>query len=98
MTVPEQYVPKTPTQVTAMQFNAYDGTSIDVKEWIESLLTVEDENNYVIYGPLSDRLFVQNGDFSLEVEHGQYVYLDEDGFHVVNKGTFELVYKKDIPA
>jgi hypothetical protein len=94
MTTPAQYVPRTLTQVTAMQFDAYDGTSIDVKEWIESFLDLEDENNYVIYGPLSDRLFVQNGDFSMEISNGQYVYLDEDGFHVVAKGTFETLYKQ----
>lgn len=98
MTEPTTYVPRTPVSVTAMQFNAWDGTSIDVKDWIESLMTVQDESNYVIYGPMSDRLFIQIGDLSLELTDGQYVYLDEDGFHVVGKGTFELMYKQGSSA
>ena len=91
---PVQYIPKTLTEVTGMKFNAYDGTSINVKEWIESLMTTLDDSNYVIYGPLSDRLFIQIGDLSLELADSQYIYVDEDGFHVINQGTFETLYKE----
>lgn len=94
MTGPVQYVPKTLTEVTGMKFSASDGTSIVVKEWIESLMTTLDDSNYVIYGPLSDRLFIQIGDLALELTDGQYIYVDEDGFHVINQGTFETLFKK----
>lgn len=94
MSGPVTYVPKVLTEVTGMEFKAWDGTSIEVKEWLESFMDLEDENNYVIFGPMSDMLIVQNGDFSMTISNGQYVYIDEDGFHVVAKGTFETLYKE----
>lgn len=92
MSEPQTYVPRTPVEVTGMQFNAYDGTT-DVEDWMASL-TPEDCN--IFRSPLGDALFVINGGYNMTIESGQYVYLDEDGFHVVGKGTFEMMYQ--LPA
>lgn len=87
---PVQYVPKTLTEITGMKFNAYDGTT-DVEDWMGSLTPEDCE---IFRGPLGDMLFVVNGGYNMTVENGQYVYIDEDGFHVINQGTFETLYKE----
>jgi hypothetical protein len=91
---PTRYVPRTLVDIDAMQFNAYDGTT-DVEDWMGSL-TPEDCEIY--RGPLGNMLYVANGGYNMTIEDGQYVYVDEDGFHVINKGTFETLYREAPPV
>lgn len=91
---PVRYIPKTLVDVDAMQFDAYDGTT-DVEGWMASLMPVDCE---IFRSPLGNMLFVINGGYNMTLEHGQYVYIDEDGFHVINQGTFETLYKQAPPV
>ena len=100
---PEQYVPKVLGEVTVMQYNAWDGTGNDVKNWIVGLLetafspetiSINDNGN----GTFEMHIGEIGDEFLFKVESGQYVYLDEDGFHVASQGAFEMIYQKKPPA
>lgn len=100
MTTPVQYVPKELVEVSVMYYETWGPNAQNVKDWIVGLLETSfapetvsiNDNGYnafeVYVGP----------DFLFRVENGQYVYLDEDGFHAVSKGAFEILYKKKPPA
>lgn len=95
MSAPVSYQTKEPHSVQAMQYDAWDGTT-DVQDWIGSLLTASFEEETITFnfnGYNAFEVYVGE-DYLFRVESGQYVYLDEDGFHATSKGSFEMIYKK----
>lgn len=100
MTGPVQYIPKQLVEVSVMYYDMWGPTAQDVKDWITGLLetsfapetvTINDNGYNMI------EIYIGE-DFLFRVESGQYVYLDEDGFHAASKGAFELLYKEKPPA
>jgi len=93
---PESWSTKPANTVLVKFFGGTEEQKDDVKAWVEQYLT---EENDVFWGPQGNYSMFMNmgGDNYLTVEDGQYVYLDEDGFHVASKGAFEMYYKKDAP-
>lgn len=99
MTEPVVYQTKDPHTVQAMQYNAWDGTT-DVKDWITGLLSASFEEETISLNDNGNGTFqvLVGEDWLFDVTSGQYVYLDEDGFHSASKGAFEMYYKKQAPA
>ena len=99
MTEPISYVTKEPHNVQAMQYKSWDGTGQAVKDWILSFLTASFEEAISIADDGYGYLQVLVGEDPLfEINNGQYVYLDEDGFHTATPSAFEIYYKKATPV
>lgn len=96
MTEPESWSTRDPNTVTAKYTGIYGELMEDVTIWVTSLLPVPAESNVIVFP--TGNVLVQNGSFELSIAANQYVYVDEDGFHAVSKGSFEMLYKKDPPA
>jgi hypothetical protein len=95
---PVSYQTKDPHTVQAMQYNAWDGTT-DVKDWITTLLQASFEAEIITLYDNNNGGFqvIVGEDFLFDVNSGQYVYLDEDGFHSASAAAFEIYYKQ-VPA
>jgi hypothetical protein len=91
MTLPDSYIPKTPGTVEAMYTGMFSENIQDVIDWVTSLVPVD----AVVSTNGMGSGWVENGSFTMAFGSDQYVYVDEDGLHCVDKGSFEMVYKKD---
>lgn len=95
MTEPIVYETKPSHQVQAIQFDGSMDSANAITAWYGSFL--EGEVWTLIY-PLGN-MGVMEGDAPiLEVNVGNFVYLDEDGFHSVSKNAFEMYYKKFVSS
>lgn len=96
MTAPVSYTTKDPHTVQAMLYNVWDVTGNDVKVWISSLLAAsfEEETILIVDDGYGSFQVLIGEEFLFAVSSGQYVYLDEDGFHAADKEAFEMVYKQ----
>jgi hypothetical protein len=89
MTQPVSYEPKPPAEIQAM-FNNGDASVVeDIVDWINASLAWSDSVT-VTWG---NRINFSAGDSLFVCGPNQYVCLNEDGFHVVDKGPFELLFK-----
>lgn len=108
MTAPQQFVPKTLIQVSAMHYNAWDGTGQEVKDWIVGLMSASfgdpevqiqiSDNGMGMFAVLAVTPAEEEGQDPdiqnlMQVTSDQIVFLDEDGFHVLNKSIFDTLYK-----
>lgn len=93
---PSTYSTKNPHTVEAMQYDAWGETAEDVKTWITGLLETSFSTEDILLNDNGNGAFeiYVGEDFLFRVESGQYVYLDEDGFHAASKGAFEMIYRK----
>lgn len=99
MTEPVQYIPKTLVEISVMQYDAWGPSNQPVKDWITGLLETAFAPEVISINDNYGRFEVIVGEnFLFAVESGQYVYLDEDGFHAASKGAFEMLYKEKPPA
>jgi hypothetical protein len=78
--------------VQAKLYRAGGADSQDVMDWAASFLPPDAT---LVFTPAGN-LQIVNGDFVLVVNDNQYVYVDEDGLHAVDRSAFELVAKKNI--
>jgi hypothetical protein len=105
-----QYIPRTLAQIEAMHYNAWDETAEDVKTWVTGLIAPSFEEGVVTISDNGMGMFMvvattpaenEEDDDIVEVlitvNTDQYVFLDEDGFHVLNQSVFDALYKQ-VPA
>ena len=88
MTEPLSYLPKMLGAIDAIFHNGTQEVAQAIADWAEPLIL---EGNTTYIG-LANRVFIQGNGFSQTVSSQDYVYHDDDGFHVVPKGSFELIY------
>jgi hypothetical protein len=89
MTQPIVYEFQPPAEIEAM-FNNGDAAVVQgIVDWITPLLTSGDSVSIV----WTNKIGVTTGAGNFSISPNQYVYLDDDGFHVVDKGPFELLFK-----
>lgn len=106
MTESVQYIPRTLAPVEAMQYNAWDGSSDELKDWITGLISAGNEEGQVTVSDTGMGMFMvllitpaeeeeedDTVETLLQVSNEQYVFLDEDGFHVLGKSVFDALYK-----
>jgi hypothetical protein len=94
MSDPESWTSRDPNTIQVKYTGIYGENMTEVADWVTTFLPPDAE--IVVY-PMGN-FGVDNGDFQLQVAANQYVYIDEDGLHCVDRGAFEMVYKKDTPA
>lgn len=94
MTEPESWTTKNPNTVQVKYSGIYGELMQDVLDWVMPLMP---EDASVLVYPMGN-VSVMNGAFEMPIAANQYVYLDEDGFHSVSKGAFEMSYRKDAPV
>lgn len=91
MTEPVVYQTKPAHQVEAMQFDGSEESSIAISNWYGSLS--ETTVGPLIF-PAGNMALMEGENPILEVGLGNFVYLDEDGFHSASKNSFEMYYKE----
>lgn len=89
MTGPILYLPKMLGAITALFNDGSADATQAILDWVNPLLLEGSD----VYVGLGGRVFIQINGRSTAVSPQQYVYSDEDGFHVVDKGSFELNYQ-----
>lgn len=101
-----QYIPRTLAPVEAKQYNAW-GDPDELKNWVlglmgasfeEGNLSISDNGMGMFMVLLTTPAETEGEDDSIEVllqvNNEQYVFLDEDGFHVLNPSVFDALYKQ----
>lgn len=88
---PVSYTARVSNTVDAMFTGPMSENLQDVLDWMVTLLPVDAS----IYPNGMGGAWVDNGGFGISISQNQYVYIDEDGFHCVEAGAFEMHYKKD---
>jgi hypothetical protein len=94
MSDPELWTTKDPNTVQVKYTGVYGENMTDVTDWVQSL--APEDSNMIVFP--QGNVLITYGNFEMPITVNQYVYLDEDGFHSVGKGSFEMVYKKNLPA
>lgn len=89
MSQPVSYQPKTLANVQAMLNDGTDTSTQAILDWVVPLMG-EDAQGFVNWPA---QVYVQGEGFGIGVNSGQYLYLDEDGFHAVDASVFEMHYK-----
>lgn len=90
MTEPVSYTTRAPNTVQAMFTGLQSEYLQDVLDWLVPLLP-EDTNvgqNGMGGG------WIEVAPLVFEINRNQYVYIDEDGLHCVERGAFEMNYTK----
>lgn len=91
MTSPQTYTTKSPNTVEAMYTGIFSENLQDVIDWAMTILP----EDATAGGNGMGGAWIENGSFVLSISQNQYVYVDEDGFHAVDAGAFEMNYSKD---
>lgn len=92
MSEPVDYIPRTVPSVSAMYMGPGSENIDDIIDWITPLLPSPAYVSNSMMGTAS----VVDGGFDLQFKQNDYVYLDEDGLHAIDKGTFELLFSPDV--
>ena len=95
-TEPVSYVPRDLSSgVVAMRLQTWgeDANTTEVMDWILETLS---ENATSSFDGMQS-FWVEDGDFTIQVTNGQFVWLDEEGFHATSEGAFELALRKAPP-
>lgn len=68
----------------------------EVRDWISPLIPVD---NVIMLDWGNVQMYDEANACYLIVYPGQYVYLDEDGFHTADIALFKMLYKKvEVPS
>lgn len=91
MTEPLSYTVRTIEPVQAMLFDGSPASAAAIGEWVTPLLA---EGQTFAAMPYGAGVQIYGGDLPAVIaERNNYLYLDEDGFHSVGRGAFELLMK-----
>lgn len=104
MTEPSSFTTRAPSTIQAMLYNVWRENAQSVKDWV---LSISGEDAEISESMGSFTIFVtsepmEEGEDPVTTEivtvtDNQYVYLDEDGIHAIDKPVFEM-YFKETPA
>ena len=90
MTEPVLYETKPAHQVQAIQFDGSNASADAIAAWYASFDIAEVS---ALIFPLGNMAVMEGEDSKLEIEIGSFVYLDENGFHVASRNSFEMYYR-----
>lgn len=90
MTTPVTYQPKTLANIDAMYMGDNGENSQAVATWVSPMVP---EDAQISFGAWGNEVQIWNDPILLTAKPGDYIYVDEDGLHAVNKGAFELLYE-----
>ena len=89
MTQPVSYEPKTPIVLEAMLHDGTAAKAQEIVDWVTPLIA----GNELVGIHFSGRVDLVLNDENISVARGWYIYRDTEGFHVIERGAFELHYQ-----
>jgi hypothetical protein len=102
MTTPGSFTTREPRTIQAMLYNVWNPNAPDVKAWVLANSGEGAEladNGMGTFATFTTTEAVEQGadpiiNEIVSVQDGQYVYLDEEGLHSVEKSVFETMFEQ----